>query len=204
MNNHPEDDTLRLEYDLSDGVRGKHYRAYRQGTTVVFSPTNQTQDASSSYGEGTAGAALGAIMRQARSAGERSDKFACLTLSLLETEPDLDIAQAWLWSNWPGRPKGRSAHDLSVDIVAKANDGRLIAVQCRCQNDGTSLAKGSINSFVEEASAHHIFDELWLISNVRLSRNAIAVISGLATPCKHILFQSYSNTSLEVGSVAES
>ena len=35
MNGKPEGDALRSEYDFSGGVRGKHYRAYRQGTTVV-------------------------------------------------------------------------------------------------------------------------------------------------------------------------
>ena len=29
-------DELRPEYDFSDGVRGKHYQAYRAGTNVVF------------------------------------------------------------------------------------------------------------------------------------------------------------------------
>lgn len=30
------DDNLRPEYDFSEGVRGKHYEAYRKGTNVVF------------------------------------------------------------------------------------------------------------------------------------------------------------------------
>ena len=29
-------DELRPEYDFSEGVRGKHYEAYRAGTNVVF------------------------------------------------------------------------------------------------------------------------------------------------------------------------
>ena len=29
-------DTLRDEYDFSKGLRGKHYRAYREGTNVVL------------------------------------------------------------------------------------------------------------------------------------------------------------------------
>ena len=34
---HPGDnDEMRPEYDFSQGVRGKHYRAYRAGTNVVF------------------------------------------------------------------------------------------------------------------------------------------------------------------------
>ena len=34
---HPNDnDEMRPEYDFSQGVRGKHYQAYRAGTNVVF------------------------------------------------------------------------------------------------------------------------------------------------------------------------
>ena len=29
-------DAIREEYDFSDGIRGKHVQAYRQGTNVVF------------------------------------------------------------------------------------------------------------------------------------------------------------------------
>ena len=31
-----DSDSLRGEYDFSDGVRGKHYEAYRAGTNVVI------------------------------------------------------------------------------------------------------------------------------------------------------------------------
>jgi hypothetical protein len=35
--NRPKDsDAMRLEYDFSHGVRGKHYKAYQVGTNVVF------------------------------------------------------------------------------------------------------------------------------------------------------------------------
>jgi len=34
---HPsDDDEIRPEYDFSHGVRGKHYKAYRAGTNLVF------------------------------------------------------------------------------------------------------------------------------------------------------------------------
>ncbi len=32
----PDKDEMRPEYDFSDGVRGKHYRAYREGHTVTI------------------------------------------------------------------------------------------------------------------------------------------------------------------------
>jgi hypothetical protein len=33
---HDDNDDMRPEYDFSQGVRGKHYEAYRAGTNVVF------------------------------------------------------------------------------------------------------------------------------------------------------------------------
>ena len=36
MSKTTESDEMRPEYDFSGGVRGTHYRAYQQGTNVVF------------------------------------------------------------------------------------------------------------------------------------------------------------------------
>lgn len=36
MNDTTENDDIRDDYDFSGGVRGKHHRAYRQGTNLVL------------------------------------------------------------------------------------------------------------------------------------------------------------------------
>ena len=36
MKQKPDKDEMRPEYDFSGGVRGKHHRAYREGTNVVL------------------------------------------------------------------------------------------------------------------------------------------------------------------------
>ncbi len=36
MNQPNEQDTMREEYDFSDGVRGKHHKAFHQGTNLVL------------------------------------------------------------------------------------------------------------------------------------------------------------------------
>ena len=36
MNQKPEVDEMRTEYDFSDGERGKHHAAYRDGTNVIL------------------------------------------------------------------------------------------------------------------------------------------------------------------------
>ena len=36
MSTEIEQDEMKPEYDFSDGVRGKHYRSYHQGTNVIL------------------------------------------------------------------------------------------------------------------------------------------------------------------------
>ena len=36
MNEINKDDEMRQEYDFSSGVQGKHFRAYQEGTNVIF------------------------------------------------------------------------------------------------------------------------------------------------------------------------
>ncbi len=36
MNQKPEKDDMRPEYDFSGGIRGKHHKAYREGTNIVL------------------------------------------------------------------------------------------------------------------------------------------------------------------------
>ncbi len=36
MNQKPDKDEMRPEYDFSGGIRGKHHRAYGEGTNVVL------------------------------------------------------------------------------------------------------------------------------------------------------------------------
>jgi hypothetical protein len=36
MNQEDDKDTMREEYDFSDGIRGKHFQAYRQSTNLVL------------------------------------------------------------------------------------------------------------------------------------------------------------------------
>jgi hypothetical protein len=59
MNQEPDEDTLREEYDFSSGVRGKHYTAYRQGTNLVLI-SSRTSVASGGVLTRVASRALGA------------------------------------------------------------------------------------------------------------------------------------------------
>ena len=39
----PNDIDMRVEYDFSKGVRGKHYKAYREGHTVIIHKEDGTK-----------------------------------------------------------------------------------------------------------------------------------------------------------------
>src|SRR6185437_9157458 len=46
-----QEDEMREEYDFSDGVRGKHYEAYRRGHTILVHKTDGTSETRSSVGQ---------------------------------------------------------------------------------------------------------------------------------------------------------
>ena len=185
----PEHDSLRPEYDLLGAVQGKHHRAYSQGTTVTLLDGGEDQGAPPIHGAGAAGATLDTVLPKARSCEEHGDGFEHLALHLVRSEPGLNILNAWLWADWPDKPQSRGMQDLGVDIVAKARDGRTIAIQCKCLDDGESITKSTVDSFISETVGCERYDELWLISNAGLGRTAAAAFTGLAKPCKHILFR---------------
>lgn len=43
MSQKPEADEMRADYDFSQGVRGKHHEAYREGTNVVLLDSDVAQ-----------------------------------------------------------------------------------------------------------------------------------------------------------------
>ena len=63
---------------------------------------------------------------------DRGRAFEPLVARVLRTDPlyKARFAEVWRWSEWPGRDGG----DIGIDIVAKRHDGRLAAIQCKCQD----------------------------------------------------------------------
>ena len=77
---------------------------------------------------------------------DRGRAFEPLVARVLRTDPlyKARFAEVWRWSEWPGRDGG----DIGIDIVAKRHDGRLAAIQCKCQD---RIDKHHIDSFLSES-----------------------------------------------------
>ena len=54
------------------------------------------------------------------------------------------FSQVWHWNEWPGR----DGSDIGIDLVAERHDGRLVAIQCKCQDH---IEKSNINSFLADS-----------------------------------------------------
>ena len=85
---------------------------------------------------------------------------------------DWDIARAWLWDAWPDRQTyfpNLTAVDTGIDVVAVANNGDHIAIQCKARQldaagRGNPIQSAELNKFTAN-SFHAIWTERWLVTN---------------------------------------
>ena len=84
-----------------------------------------------------------------------------------------DIAECWLWADWPERESlrpGTTKQDGGIDVVAiRRSDGQHVAIQCKSRQldesgEGTSITKGESDSFAN-ASSDNFWAERWFVTN---------------------------------------
>ncbi len=84
-----------------------------------------------------------------------------------------DIAQCYLWSEWPDREThfpGTTNQDIGIDCVAiRRSDGEHVAIQCKSRRlnaagQGAPISKGEIDSFAS-TSAGEFWAERWIVTN---------------------------------------
>ena len=98
-----------------------------------------------------------------------------------------DVAESYLWSEWPGREQqfpGASKRDIGVDVVAvRRSDGGHIAIQCKARQldergEGGPISKSEIDSFANTSSGS-FWSERWIVTNgsVAMGANAVQALS---------------------------
>ena len=191
MNGQVEEEAMRPEYDFSGGVRGKHYRAYRQGATIVPSMTGD--ETAHGTNEDALREALRTIERRREDAGG-GQWLEDLVIGLAPRLTEWRIEQAWPWKDWPGRiavlGDRSSANDDGIDAVAKGRDGRLIAIQCKAHRQVAEGSEGTVtgedvNNFVA-ATANPAWAERWIVTTARPSKHVRQKLGPLADPEKPI------------------
>ena len=88
------------------------------------------------------------------------------------------LTKAWLWNEWPGR----WGPDAGIDLVGKAKDGKLWAIQAKAYAPSTSVTKHDVDTFLSE-SARSVFSHRLLIATTsRIARAARQAMTGQEKP----------------------
>ena len=120
-------------------------------------------------GKPTAGDVLARIRRESRDESEKGRWFEQLFMRLARQEPEFEIGDIQAWAGWPDRDRltGLDGRDIGIDLVASRADGDLIAVQCKCYDEGHITGKRDINSFLTASQRGRdgklFFSHRWIV-----------------------------------------
>ncbi|MDE2924434.1 MAG: DEAD/DEAH box helicase family protein [Acidobacteriota bacterium] len=142
------------------------------------------------WGDLTAGELLRRIRNTSRTEAEKGQWFENLFAQLARNEPEFELEEVWRWAQWPDRKRltGLSGQDIGVDLVARHQDGTLIAIQCKCYASHHRVTKADVQSFLA-GSQQEIFGLRWIVTTSRWGRTAENLIQD--TNIRRIDFRSY-------------
>ena len=89
--------------------------------------------------------------------------------------PEWDFEEVYRWKEWPDRDRifpGSSSVDVGIDNVGIRSDGSLVAIQCKARSGRSDLTVNELSPFKMSAGDDK-WSELWVVTNVKLSRGAI-------------------------------
>lgn len=137
------------------------------------------------------------IRLKAETEREKGTDFERLMKLWFLTDPRYsELEKVWLWEEFPGR-KDFGGKDLGIDLVARTEYGDYWAIQCKCYAEDAQISKGSVDSFLSNASrkftdpdtfqTKEFSNLVWVqTNNKRWGVNATEAIQGLAKPFNRI------------------
>lgn len=75
------------------------------------------------------------------------------------------LDKVWLWEEFPGK-ESMGGVDLGIDLVAKTDEGKFWAIQCKCYQDDAVISKKMVDSFIANANRQFIDDEMHTIASI--------------------------------------
>ena len=92
--------------------------------------------------------------------------------------PEFEVDEIWRWPDWPEREEltGLDGRDIGIDLVARRTSGEWVAIQCKCYDEGRTLAKGEIDKFLG-GSQQPVFRLRWIVATCRWGPNAERAIA---------------------------
>jgi predicted helicase len=79
----------------------------------------------------------------------KGERFERLMQAYLLTDPKYAyrFKKVWLWNEFPGR-RDMGGSDIGIDLVAHTQEGEYWAIQCKCFDEGATIGKGEVDSFL--------------------------------------------------------
>ncbi len=157
---------------------------------------------------------LAEIRQKSLTEKEKGTDFERLMKLWFLTDPRYsNLQQVWLWEEFPAR-KDFSGKDLGIDLVARTEAGDYWAIQCKCYDEDTQISKGSVDSFLANASRTFLDPEtlqtrdfsnlLWVqTTRKRWGANAEAAIQGLSKPFNRISLYDLEISAVDWGKLRE-
>lgn len=92
---------------------------------------------------------------------DKGAKFEKLIKRWFLTEPKYAnvLDKVWLWEEFPGK-ESMGGVDLGIDLVAKTDEGKFWAIQCKCYQDDAVISKKMVDSFIANANRQFVDDEM--------------------------------------------
>lgn len=96
---------------------------------------------------------------------DKGDRFERLMQSYLKIDPIYAnlFKKVWLWSEFPGKTD-LGGKDTGIDLVALTFNGDYWAIQCKCYQEGTTIDKPAVDSFLSTSSRQFIDENLKTVS----------------------------------------
>ena len=149
-------------------------------------------------GRPSAGEILKRIRAESRDESEKGRWFEQLFMRIALQQAEFEIDEIWRWPDWPEREAltGLDGRDIGIDLVAKRTSGELIAIQCKCYEEGHILGKGEIDKFLG-GSQQEIYLLRWIVATCRWGPNAERAILNAHPQVTQVDFREYLNVQVE-------
>ena len=134
---------------------------------------------------------------QSFSEQDKGTRFERLMKAWMLTAPQYQnvIKEVWLWPEFPFRKDFGSGHDVGIDLVARTVDGDYWAVQCKCYDKDTQIAKAHVDTFLSTSEKRFRDEELrqvgfthrlWISTTEHWSGEAIHALQNLTIPVSKV------------------
>lgn len=127
---------------------------------------------------------------------DKGDRFERLMQAYLQTDPKYAFLfkNVWLWNKFPGK-LDLGGEDSGIDLVALTVEGDFWAIQCKCYQEGSTIDKPAVDSFLstssrefknEQMKTTRFAHRLWISTTNKWGPNATEAIRNQNPPVTRI------------------